>query len=230
MGSGAEQKSAEILSPALSHPSPGCGCHRTRVLALALSRDVSQLCHHVPGGMESCHSPTLRVGVGRRRAWGAGDERGAQGTGAGDGRDVGRGGAAAGGPKGRGGAGGTAWACPFKRRCLLSGFGTQPLSCLRLQRRRIKGLFHLNETLSPTSRGAASPTASSSSSSSPSLPGVLGSCPCLCPEAPGDVPAPGVPVLGTAGDSVVPEGAGSGASPTPSPCPHALGTGLNCHG
>lgn len=49
-------------------------------------------------------------------------------------------------------AGGSAWACPFKRSCLLSGFGTQPLSCLRLQRQRIKGLFYLNETLSPTSR------------------------------------------------------------------------------
>lgn len=172
------------------------------------------------GGMESCHSPALR--------WErAGGERGAQGTGAGDGRDVGCGGVIAGGPKGRGGAGGTAWACPFKRRCLLSSFGTQPLSCLRLQRRRIKGLFHLNETLSPTSRGAASPTASSSS---PSLLGVLGSCPCLCPEAPGDVPAPGVSALGTPGDSVVPEGAGFGASPAPSPCPHALGTGLNCCG
>lgn len=156
MGSGTEQKRSEILSPALSHPSPHCGCHRTHVPALALSWDVSQLCHHVPrGGMESCHSPTLR--------WErAGGERGAQGTGAGDGRDVGCGGVIAGGPKGRGGAGGTAWACPFKRRCLLSSFGTQPLSCLRLQRRRIKGLFHLNETLSPTSRGAASPTASSS--------------------------------------------------------------------
>lgn len=48
--------------------------------------------------------------------------------------------------------GSSAWVCPFKRSCLLSGFGTQPLSCLRLQRQRIKGLFYLNETLSPTSR------------------------------------------------------------------------------
>jgi len=49
-------------------------------------------------------------------------------------------------------AGGSAWVCPFKWSCLLSSFGTQPLSCLRLQRQRIKGLFYLNETLSPTSR------------------------------------------------------------------------------
>lgn len=48
--------------------------------------------------------------------------------------------------------GSSAWVCPFKRSCLLSGFGTQPLSCLRLQRQRIKGLFYRNETLSPTSR------------------------------------------------------------------------------
>lgn len=130
------------------------------------------------GGMESCHSPALR--------WErAGGERGAQGMGAGDGRDVGCGGVAAGGPKGRGGAGGTAWACPFKRRCLLSSFGTQPLSCLRLQRRRIKGLFHLNETLSPTSRGAASPTASSSARGARILPLPLPRGTRGCPSARG---------------------------------------------
>ena len=64
-------------------------------------------------------------------------------------------------------AGGSAWACPFKGSCLLSSFGTQPLSCLRLQRQRIKGLFYLNETLSPTSSVLASLL------DSPSLPGVL---------------------------------------------------------
>lgn len=62
----------------------------------------------------------------------AGDGRGGQGMGA--------------------SVGSSAWVCPFKWSCLLSGFGTQPLSCLRLQRQRIKGLFYLNETLSPASR------------------------------------------------------------------------------
>lgn len=66
-----------------------------------------------------------------RWAW-AGDGHGGQGVGA--------------------SVGSSAWVCPFKWSCLLSGFGTQPLSCLRLQRQRIKGLFYLNETLSPTSR------------------------------------------------------------------------------
>lgn len=66
-------------------------------------------------------------------------------------------------------AGGSAWVCPFKRRCLFSSFGTQPLSCLRLQRQRIKGLFYLNETLSPASpvdAGAGIPLDSAS------MPGV----------------------------------------------------------
>lgn len=57
-------------------------------------------------------------------------------------------------PRGQGmgaSVGSSAWVCPFKWSCLLSSFGTQPLSCLRLQRQRIKGLFYLNETLSPTS-------------------------------------------------------------------------------
>lgn len=66
-----------------------------------------------------------------RWAW-AGDGHGGQGVGA--------------------SVGSSTWVCPFKWSCLLSGFGTQPLSCLRLQRQRIKGLFYLNETLSPTSR------------------------------------------------------------------------------
>lgn len=68
-------------------------------------------------------------------------------------------------------AGGSAWVCPFKQRCLLSSFGTQPLSCLRLQRQRIKGLFYLNETLSPASpvdAGAGIPL------DSPSMPGLRG--------------------------------------------------------
>lgn len=71
-------------------------------------------------------------------------------------------------------AGGFAWVCPFKRSCLLSGFGTQPLSCLRLQRQRIKGLFYLNETLSPVSRWVpVDAEVLASPLDSPSLPGVL---------------------------------------------------------
>lgn len=202
-------------------PSPSLGGGVTGDV-LALSWDVSQLCHRVPGaGGGSCRSPALGLGEGAAGGWErAGGERGARGTG----RAWGAGGWLRGTEGTRGGAGGTAWACPFKRRCLLSGFGTQPLSCLRLQRRRIKGLFHLSETLSPASRGAASPRAS------PSLPGVVGSCPCCCP---GDAAAPG-PVLGTPGDSRPParghEATRTRGRERAQPCPRAPGTGLNCCG